>query len=450
MKIKVLSRSSREHWKERASDVAQTRRNLDPKLHPMERQLEYTRALRATKLDRMFAKPFVAAMDGHVDGVQCLAKDPTSLSLLLSGAHDGEVKLWNVQKRTVVHSVPQAHRAVVNGLVVAPDGAGYLSASADKAVRLWSMDGDHQLNKEGVPRPMAEWLGESPFTAVDHHSSRGMFITAGGNLETWDLTRQRPVSKFNWGIDSITACRYHPSEPELVLCCMSDRSVCIYDSRVEQATQKVVMSMRTNKMVWNPMEPMTFALANEDHNAYQFDARNLSRALSVYVSHVAAVLDIDYAPTGKELVTGSFDRTVRLWSADGTEGGSRDVYHTKRMRRVWAVEWTMDNHFIVTGSDDMNVRIWKSNAAAPLRPLFLKERKTLEYHDKLRERYRHFPEIKRINKQRLIPKHVKGAQSKKRIMSKAIKRKRENRRFHSGEDVERIAIKSDSIVDVVQ
>lgn len=66
-------------------------RNYDPTLHPFEVCREYTRALNATKLERVFAKPFLASLDGHRDGVNCMAKHATSLSTLLSGSYDGEV-----------------------------------------------------------------------------------------------------------------------------------------------------------------------------------------------------------------------------------------------------------------------------------------------------------------------------------------------------------------------
>lgn len=68
-------------------------RNYDPTLHPFEVSREYTRALNATKLDRVFAKPFLASLDGHRDGVNCMAKHSKSLSTLLSGSCDGEVTI---------------------------------------------------------------------------------------------------------------------------------------------------------------------------------------------------------------------------------------------------------------------------------------------------------------------------------------------------------------------
>ena len=389
VKIKVLSRSTRENTRDVASDVGRVNRNLDPKLHPFDRQIEYQRALTASKLDRMFAKPFVAGLEGHVDTVNVLAKDPTNLSLILSGGCDGEIKLWNIQKKEQMHSV-KAHRAFVNGLVVAPDGAAYFSCSDDKAIRMWDMDGTAQQDAHGEARPVAEYLGEHSFKSIDHSWTKGMIASAGFNLQLWDITRQQPITTFNWGIDQVTRCRFNKVEPDLILTAMSDRAVCIYDSRVEQATQKIIMSMKTNALCWNPMEPMTFLAASEDSNIYQFDARRMDKAQLVFVSHVGPVLDVDYAPTGKEMVSGSFDRTIRLWKTDVCDGTSRDIYHTKRMRRVGTVEWTLDNNFVISGSDDMNVRVWKSNASQPLQHLFLREKKKLEYNNKLRQRYEKF------------------------------------------------------------
>jgi len=66
-------------------------RNYDPDLHPLEAPREYARALNAVKLDRVFAKPFVGNLDGHRDGVNVLGKHTKRLSLLASGACDGEV-----------------------------------------------------------------------------------------------------------------------------------------------------------------------------------------------------------------------------------------------------------------------------------------------------------------------------------------------------------------------
>jgi hypothetical protein len=47
MKVKVINRSEEAHTRERSQDVVKVHRNLDPVLHPMEKAVEYTRALAA-------------------------------------------------------------------------------------------------------------------------------------------------------------------------------------------------------------------------------------------------------------------------------------------------------------------------------------------------------------------------------------------------------------------
>lgn len=82
------------------------------------------------------------------------------------------------------------------------------------------------------------------------------------------------------------------------------------------------------------------------------------------MDHTSAVIDVDYSPTGREFVAGSYDKTVRIF--ESLKGHSRDVYHTKRMQRLTCVKWSLDNKYILTGSDEMNIRIWKAKASEKL------------------------------------------------------------------------------------
>ena len=105
MKVKAISRVEEDFTRECKSDILKVHRNLDPALHPMHRAKEYKRALNATKLDKVFAKPFIGAMEGHSDGVTCLAKSPVRLSAVVSGAADGEIRLWDVPSRRTLRTL---------------------------------------------------------------------------------------------------------------------------------------------------------------------------------------------------------------------------------------------------------------------------------------------------------------------------------------------------------
>ena len=99
-------------------------------------------------------------------------------------------------------------------------------------------------------------------------------------------------------------------------------------------------------------------------NCYTYDIRKLDHAINVHKDHVGAVLSVDYSPTGKEFATGSYDQTVRIFRVD--QGRSREVYHTKRMQRIFCVNFSSDATYVLSGSDDMNIRIWKAEASKPL------------------------------------------------------------------------------------
>lgn len=73
----------------RPGDVTPTSRNLDPLMHPFAKARERNRALVAVKMERMFAKPFLASLEGHIDSVGVMAKKPNSLNVIASGSGDG-------------------------------------------------------------------------------------------------------------------------------------------------------------------------------------------------------------------------------------------------------------------------------------------------------------------------------------------------------------------------
>ena len=95
MKIKCINRSEEAFTRERTQDLQKVHRNLDPALHPFEKATEYTRALNAAKLDRVFAKPFICALP-HPDGITCLGRNPRRLNSLLVGSADGGLRLWDI------------------------------------------------------------------------------------------------------------------------------------------------------------------------------------------------------------------------------------------------------------------------------------------------------------------------------------------------------------------
>jgi DDB1- and CUL4-associated factor 13 len=356
---------------------------------------------------------------------------PKSLVQYLSGACDGEVRVWDLSRRTCVWK-SIAHTGFVRGIAVTPDGRSFVSAGDDGLVKRW----DLQVSADLAVQPTAtgSWTGKAGFKSLDHHWSEAQFATAGDAVELWDHARAEPVLSFSWGADSVNCVRFNPAERCLLASTGSDRTAALYDTRAAAPLRKVVLRMRSNAVAWNPREPMNFVLANEDHCAYTFDMRNLSTALLVHKDHTGAVMSVGFAPTGREFVTGSYDRTLRIF--DARAGRSKEIYHARRMQRVFCASYSADARFVLSGSDDTNLRIWKARASEKLGSIVPREARRMEYLDALKKRYKDMPDVKRIVRHKHLPRAVKGATRAEVVQRDKAKRKSDNVRRHSAAGTE--------------
>lgn len=421
VKISVLQHAPDAHLPVRPGDPTPTSRNLNPLMHPFARARERTRALNAAKMDRIFAKPFIDSLEGHIDAVEVIARQPDSLTTIASGSWEGGIILHNLSTRQQLVKLPHAHKGKVSGLCFAA-GDRFLSCGVDRNIKLWGFDGSEPLNV---------FPGKTAFNSIDHHLNEPLFATASNTVQIWDETKSAPVSNltFPTSTETITAVRFNLSESSVLASIGSDRTFTLYDIRTGKAERRVVMQMGSNSLAWSPTFPTTVLLASEDHNLYTFDIRHLNTPSHIYKAHVAAVMSCDWSPTGLEFVSGGWDRTVRIWKEG--QGHSPEVYHTKRMQRVTSTVFSGDARFVLSGSDDGNVRIWKAKASDKLGIITARERAAMEYRDSLKERWRVDSEVSRVARTRHLPKSVHSTSKLKQTMLEAQRVKEERRRKHT-------------------
>lgn len=392
---------------------------------------------------------------------------------LYSGSCDGTVILWNLTQ-TEKKKKWKAHNGFCRGLVESVDGKFLFTVGDDKCIKQWNLYNDKNIQdsnscitgsstfsggsksifnnnelKDIKIDPINTFKSPSLFTSIDHHWRKPLLITTGETVDLWDYNRSQPINSFEWGCDLVLSCKFNPAESCLLGATASDNSISLYDLRSSTGIRKVILSNRSNSICWNPQEPQYFTVANENTNLYTFDMRKLTQAIHVHSDHVMPVLDIDYSPNGQQFCTASYDKSIRIFDKDGTR--AKQTYHTKRMQRVLACQFSSDGRFVFSGSEDHNVRIWKTNPSEKLGILSEREKKATLYRDKLKEKFGTIKEIHRIARHTHLPKPLLSQEKKIREMKNAQTRKFRNVRTHSKKGTtQHVSVKSRMVNEEVQ
>lgn len=113
--------------------------------------------------------------------------------------------------------------------------------------------------------PVNTILCKTTLLGISHHRSEPIFATCGEVCNLWEETRNEPLKTLKWGVDTLQAIAFNPIETSLLASCASDRSIIFYDKRESRPLRKIILTHRSNKLSWNPMEAFNFTVASEDY-----------------------------------------------------------------------------------------------------------------------------------------------------------------------------------------
>ncbi|KAG8755155.1 hypothetical protein FRC12_010980 [Ceratobasidium sp. 428] len=269
--------------------------------------------------DPRTGQPVGQPLEGHTDSVNSVAYSPNG-SQIASGSRDNTIRIWDAHSGQPICDPLEGHTDSVLSIAYSPDGARIASSSRDETVRIWDI---HRGQAIGQPLK-----AHTARVSCVVYSPDGACFASGSDdatIRIWDAHTGQPLGHPLQVIGGINHMAYSPDGAYIVTCHDSEFGVRIWG--VEQCYK----STKSDQLI---------------------------RGHQSWVSAVA------YSPDGTRIVSGSWDRTIRIWDAKTGQPISQPLHgHT---HSITSVTYSLDGSRILSSSEDKTFRVWDAYSGQPM------------------------------------------------------------------------------------
>ncbi len=280
-------------------------------------------------------------LDTAADNVHCVAFSPTGDRLAIATDDpNGFIKLADLtsgQVSTFAASTADEHTAAVLSVEYSPSGKELLSASRDGKIKVWdvamrtanvSLHGHRWWVWQARFVPPAE-KSASPtrIVSVSQDATAIVWEDKTGNWSAADKIKQLPTFRGHQGPIFAVAIS---SDGKTIATAGQDRRILLWDdSDLEEID-------------------LAKAVSSNQVQATRADYPEL-------IGHTATIRSLSFAPTGKVLISGGHDNTVRIWNTS-----SNELVKTLRGHGRWVMSSVVsaDGQTVVSAAMDHSVRLW--------------------------------------------------------------------------------------------
>ncbi|XP_029645736.2 THO complex subunit 3-like [Octopus sinensis] len=240
-----------------------------------------------------------------------------------------------------------AHSAKVHSVAWSCDGRKLASGSFDKTVSIFSLDRD-RLNKDFTFRGH----GDSVDQLCWHPSNPDHLVTASGDktVRIWDARINKSVATVNTRGENINIC-WSPDGSTIAVGNKEDL-VTFIDARTHRSRAEEQFKFEVNEISWNNEGDLFFLTSGQGSiHILSYPDLKLQYVLN---AHPANCICIEFDPTGSYFATGSADALVSLWDVD-------QLVCVRTFARLdWPVRtlsFSYDGKMLATASEDLVIDI---------------------------------------------------------------------------------------------
>ncbi|MCV2439273.1 WD40 repeat domain-containing protein [Paucibacter sp. DJ2R-2] len=309
---------------------------------------------------KVSAEPIDKPLQGNEGRVLSIAFSPDG-KRLVSGGHDGILRLWDVKSGQAIGGPLLGHKGAVNSVAFSLDGQRLASGSEDMTLRLWDA-------KSGQPigSPLQGHAGAVHCVVFSPDGQRLVSGSSDKSLRLWDAKSGKSILTPLQGHDGSVRSVAFSRDGQRLVSVGLDMTLRVWHVRTAQPIGAPLPGTQ-GKVTSTAFSPdgRRLVSGSEDRTLRLWDAESGQPIGAPLQGHAGAVHCVSFSPDGQRLVSGSEDMTLRLWDAEsGQPIGSPLQGHAGA---VHCVAFSSDGQRLVSGSSDKNLRLWNVKTGEPQR-----------------------------------------------------------------------------------
>ncbi|MEM6255401.1 MAG: TIR domain-containing protein [Cyanobacteria bacterium P01_D01_bin.156] len=223
-----------------------------------------------------------------------------------------------------------------------PDGTMIVTASSDKTVKLWNLEGEELQTLQ---------VHNAEVYAVSFSPDSTMIATASedGTAKLLDLNGEE-LQTFSNHDGAVYSVSFSPNGKSIATA-GDDGTVKLWTLDGQEQQTINAHDERVSHISFSP-DGKTIATASRDGTAKLWSITGQN--LKVLQGHNEWVRYVSFSPNGQAVATAGDDNTVRFWSLQGQEMQILESHDD----RVYSVNFSPDGQTVITASGDNTIKLW--------------------------------------------------------------------------------------------